>query len=99
MADRPYMTLAVDPVRNDRIKLIATWHLLIRRGRGCGWGEPGRFKIISAHMKVQVGKDQENAQSERDSHSKNQVGKKLNEQAGTYTMKTYRKSNEQLFSQ
>ena len=82
------MTLAVDPVRNDRTKLIATWHLLIRRGRG----EPGRFKIISAHMKVQVGKDQENAQSERDSHSKNQVGKKLNEQA-------YRKSNEQLFSQ
>ena len=64
MADRPYMTLAVDPVRNDRTKLIATWHLLIRRGRGCGWGEPGRFKIISAHMKVQVGKDQENAQSE-----------------------------------
>ena len=59
MADRPYMTLAVDPVRNDRTKLIATWHLLIRRGRGCGWGEPGRFKIISAHMKVQVGKDQE----------------------------------------
>ena len=65
MADRPYMSLAVDPVRNDRTKLIATWHLLIRRGRGCGWGEPGRFKIISAHMKVQVGKDQENAQSER----------------------------------
>ena len=36
MADRPYMTLAVDPVRNDRTKLIATWHLLIRRGRGVG---------------------------------------------------------------
>ena len=28
--------------------------------------------------KVQVGKDQENAQSEKDSHSKNQGGKKLN---------------------
>ena len=28
--------------------------------------------------KVQVGKDQENAQSEKDSHSKNQGGKKPN---------------------
>ena len=27
------------------------------------------------HEKVQVGKDQENAQSERDSHSKTEVGK------------------------
>ena len=95
------MTLAVDPIRNDRTKLIATWHLPIRRGRGCGWGEPGRFKIISAHMKVQVGKDRENAQSEKDSHSKKQVGEKKikNKQAGTYIMKTYRKSNDQLFSQ
>ena len=37
--------------------------------------------------KVQVGKDQEKAQSERDSHSKNRGGKKPNQQSGTYTMK------------
>ena len=37
--------------------------------------------------KVQVGKDQEKAQSEKDSHSKNRVGKKTKEQSGTYTMK------------
>ena len=49
--------------------------------------------------KVQVGKDQEKAQSEKDSHSKNQGGKKPNQQSGTYTMKTFRKPNEKLFSQ
>ena len=37
--------------------------------------------------KVQVGKDQEKAQSEKDSHSKNRGGKKPNYQSGTYTMK------------
>ena len=41
--------------------------------------------------KVQVGKYQEKAQSEKDSHSKNRDGKKLNKQSSTYTMKTYRK--------
>ena len=51
------------------------------------------------HEKVQVGKDQEKAQSEKDSHSKNRGGKKPNQQSGTYTMKTFRKPNEQLFSQ
>ena len=51
------------------------------------------------HEKVQVGKDQEKAQSEKDSHSKNRDGKKLNKQSSTYTMKTYRKPNGQLFSQ
>ena len=35
----------------------------------------------------------------KDSHSKNQGGKKPNLQSGTYTMKTFRKPNEQLFSQ
>ena len=49
--------------------------------------------------KLHVGNDQEKAQSEKDSHSKNRGGKKLNQQSGTYTMKTYRKPNEQLFSQ
>ena len=47
-------------------------------------------------IEVQVGKYQEKAQSEKDSHSKNRGGKK---QSGTYTMETYRKPNEQLFSQ
>ena len=50
-------------------------------------------------QKVQVGNDQEKAQSEKDSHSKNRGGKKLKYQSGIYTMKTYRKPNEQLFSQ
>ena len=45
---------------------------------------------------VQLGKDQKKPQSEKDSLSKNRVGKK---QSGTYTMKTYRKPNERLFSQ
>ena len=37
--------------------------------------------------KVQVGKDQEKEQSEKDSHSTNRGGKKPNQQSGTYTMK------------
>ena len=44
-------------------------------------GRPGKSK------KVQVGKDQEKAQSEKDSHSKHRGGKKPNQQSGTYTMK------------
>ena len=47
------------------------------------------------HTKVQEGNDQEKAQSENDSHSKNRGGKKLNQQSGTYTTKTH----QQLFSQ
>ena len=34
--------------------------------------------LMSIHKKVQVGKDQEKVQSEKDSHSKNQGGKKPN---------------------
>ena len=34
------------------------------------------FNIIPTAKKVQVGKDQEKAQSEKDSHSKNRGGKK-----------------------
>ena len=33
--------------------------------------------------KVQVGNDQEKAQSEKDSHSENRGGKKLTQQSGT----------------
>ena len=43
--------------------------------------------------------DQEKVQSEKDSHSKNRGGKKPNQQSGTDTKKTFRKPNEQLFSQ
>ena len=34
--------------------------------------------MLDSHKKVQVGKDQEKAQSEKDSHSKNRGGKKPN---------------------
>ena len=55
------------------------------------------FLNIHLFKKIQVGKDQEKAQSEKDYHSKNRGGKKLNQQSGS--MKTYRKPNKQLFSQ
>ena len=41
----------------------------IRNTCNCNW---------VVHKKVQVGKDQEKAQSEKDSHSKNRGGKKPN---------------------
>ena len=62
------------------------------------------IKIIVLHQtwnkkkKVQIGNDQEKAQSERDSHTKNRGVKKLKKQSGTFTMQTHRKPNEQLFS-
>ena len=37
-----------------------------------------QFYSVCEYIKVQVGKDQEKAQSEKDSHSKNRGGKKLN---------------------
>ena len=53
---------------------------------------------ILPYKKVQVGNDQEMAQSEGNFHSKNRgVGKKLKWHLGTYTKKTYRKLSEQLF--
>ena len=63
------------------------------------WPVPFLINTFTALKKVQVGKDQEKAQSEKDSHSKNRGGKKPNQQSGTYTIKTFRKPNEQLFSQ
>ena len=63
-------------------------------------GTSGLLTLSTQNIKkVQVGKDQEKAQSEKDSHSKNRGGEKTKQQSGTYTMKTYRKPNEQLFSQ
>ena len=58
-----------------------------------------RYLDVELKKKEQVGKDQEKVQSEKDSQSKNQGGKKTTQQSGTYTMKTPRKPNEQLFSQ
>ena len=42
----------------------------------CGWRHMYVFMFLV--KKVQVGKDQEKAQSEKDSHSKNRGGKKPN---------------------
>ena len=45
----------------------------------CGFGEEDFLFLCFSHCKkVQVGKDQEKAQSEKDSHSKNRGGKKPN---------------------
>ena len=48
----------------------------------CGAGKMSLFTSIMSKLlhskKVQVGKDQEKAQSEKDSHSKNRGGKKPN---------------------
>ena len=46
---------------------------------------------------VQVGNDQEKAQSERESLCKKPRWGKINTQSGSYTMKSYREPNEQLF--
>ena len=51
------------------------------------------------YQKVQVGKDQEKAQSENDSHSKNRGGEKTKLTVRYLYHETYRKPNEQLFSQ
>ena len=48
---------------------------------------------------IHVGKDQEKAQSEKDSHSKNRGGKKTKLTIRYLYHETYRKPNEQLFSQ
>ena len=57
------------------------------------------FHISALLKEVQVGKDQEKAQSERDSHSKNRGGKKTKLTIRHLYHETYRKPNEQLFSQ
>ena len=74
---------------------MSSHRLEIEVGR---WARPNRIPI-EQRKKVQVGKDQEKVQSEKDSHSKNRGGKKPNQQSGTDTNKTFRKLNEQLFSQ
>ena len=54
-------------------------------------------QLMKLDKKVQAGKDQEKAQSEKDSHSKNRGGKKPT--IGYLYHETYHKPNEQLFSQ
>ena len=59
----------------------------------------GLYCAISGdEKKVQVGKDQEKAQSEKDSHSKHRGGKKTKPTIRYLYHETYRKPNEQLFS-
>ena len=77
---------------------------LIPKNRRCRNQHSLAFQIPSAskeaYKKVQVGKDQEKAQSEKDSHSKNRGGKKPNYITIRYLYhETYRKPNEQLLSQ
>ena len=70
-----------------RLQFAATDDLVVSRA----------YRYISGYRwkKVQVGKDQEKAQSENDPHSKNRDGKKTK-----LTIRySYRKPNEQLFSQ
>ena len=57
-----------------------TGHMCDKSSSVCGcvkWFFPG-FSLHILIKKVQVGKDQEKAQSEKDSHSKNRGGKKTN---------------------
>ena len=56
-------------------------------------------EMLKLSKKVQVGKDQEKVQSEKDSHSKNRGGKKNKLTIRYLYHETYRKPNEQLFSQ
>ena len=58
-----------------------------------------QIHTIIKPAQLNLGKDQEKVQSEKDSHSKNRGGKKQNQLSGTNTKKTFRKPNEQLFSQ
>ena len=51
------------------------WKLLPNKAH---LGSYGVIPVLTDYKKVQVGKDQEKAQSEKDSHSKNQGGKKTN---------------------
>ena len=44
------------------------------------YADPPRDVYCAMYLKVQVGKNQEKAQSEKDSHSKNRGGKKKKKQ-------------------
>ena len=57
------------------------------------------LRLLPYKQKVQVGKDQEKAQSEKDPHSKNRGGGKTKVTIRYLYYETNRKPNEQLFSQ
>ena len=60
---------------------LLVFHRLPRAKIEPGRDKPLYYMAVKANLyskKVQVGKDQEKAQSERDSHSKNRGGKKPN---------------------
>ena len=90
------LTLCLTKVRSSRASCPATALIFIEILSDI-------FQIISGPFlqikEVQVGKDQEKAQSERDSHSKNRGGKKTKLTIRHLYHETYRKPNEQLFSQ
>ena len=66
---------------------------------GCSVSVIANYFKIATSGNVQVGKDQEKAQSEKDSHSKNRGGKKTKLTIRYLYHETYRKPNEQLFFQ
>ena len=89
---RPGMTMAVDwEVKPEINQSINKTKYFTRENK--------IFHSRKLHEKVQVGKDQEKAQSEKDSHSKNRGGKKTKLTIRYLYHETYRKPNEQLFSQ
>ena len=65
----------------------------------CEIGKMKYLFIMINSGKIQIGKDQEKAQSEKDSRSKNRGGKKTKPIIRYLHHETYRKPNEQLFSQ
>ena len=96
MADRPYMTLAVDPVRNKTYSNVASPD----SARSGVW--VGRTRQVQDYFSSYEGTSRQRSGKcaiRKRFPLQKPSWEKLNEQAGTYTMKTYRKSNEQLFSQ
>ena len=65
-----------EQLRGIRRKTHVSW--LLKDLQSYNWHQDIRSTVFCNHVKVQVGKDQEKAQSEKDSHSKNRGGKKPN---------------------
>ena len=70
-----FMILLVYPLHFSVIRLLFLRFFI----NNCETKNQILYNIVIVHCpKVQVGKDQEKAQSEKDSHSKNRGGKKPN---------------------
>ena len=82
-----------------RSKFILTWYDFFLNLLIIDISMAAILENYNAQKKVQVGKDQEKAQSEKDSHSKNRGGEKTKLTIRYLYHETYRKPNEQLFSQ